>query len=146
MEFAAGLTLLQFSGDLHCGCAPRKYCNPVEQQQKIVARGLRDSCIELQACDVFEQPTPGVRFSKASQFYRLCDELAMHRRLILRSFLNSVANPSQTRSQLIADAGFRQHIAMSFHGNAAILRIYIMCLIVQNAYISGVYNIIIHHQ
>ena len=59
MEFAAGLTLLQLSGDLRCGCAPRKYCNPVEQQQKIVARGLRDCCIGLQACDVFEQPTPG---------------------------------------------------------------------------------------
>ena len=58
MEFAAGLTLLQFYGDLRCGCVPRKYCSPVEQQQKLVARGLRDSCIGLQACDVFEQPTP----------------------------------------------------------------------------------------
>ena len=57
MEFAAGLTLLQFSGDLRCGCAPRKYCSPIEQQQNIVAKGLRDSCIGLQTCDVFEQPT-----------------------------------------------------------------------------------------
>ena len=62
MEFAAGLTLLQFSGDLRCGCAPRKYCNPVEQQQNLVARGLRDSCIGLQTCDVFEQPTPALPF------------------------------------------------------------------------------------
>ena len=58
MKFATGVTLLQFSGDLRCGCAPHKYCSPVEQQQKLVARGLRDSCIGLQTCDVFEQPTP----------------------------------------------------------------------------------------
>ena len=58
VELAAGLTLLQFSGDLRRGCAPRKYCNPVEQQKNLVARGLRDSCIGLQTCDVFEQPTP----------------------------------------------------------------------------------------
>ena len=65
VEFAAGLTLLQFSVDLRCGCAPRKYCNPVEQQQNLVARGLRDSCIGLQTCDVFEQPTPGPRLPRS---------------------------------------------------------------------------------
>ena len=73
VEFAAGLTLLQFSGDLRCGCAPRKYCNPVEQQQNLVARGLRDSCIGLQTCDAFEQPTPGHRVS--AQDHRLAAAL-----------------------------------------------------------------------
>ena len=38
----------------------RDHCS---QQQNLVARGLRDSCIGLQTCDVFEQPTPGHRVS-----------------------------------------------------------------------------------
>ena len=61
VEFAAGLILLQFSGDLRCGCVPRKYCSTVEQhgqQQQLVARGLRDSCIGLQACDVLGRISP----------------------------------------------------------------------------------------
>ena len=73
----------------------------------------------------------------------------MRRRLILRSFLNSVASPSQTRSQLIADAGFPAIYCDEFPWSdmfvIVILLIYITFLTLQHvgAYVLNQYDVIL---
>ncbi len=59
MLLAAVPTLPQFSRDLCCVCVPHKDYHAFEQLEIVIAIGLRGPCAASQACDGFEQLTPG---------------------------------------------------------------------------------------